>query len=192
MGRSRASAFRGREPDEDRWDIETPKLDSWSARLSWNPTPNWSAQVSHGFLKQPEALHPGQNEHRTTASVHYAGGGLSAMAAFSAKNRDPGETLTAWLAEANWDLTEHHSLFGRVENVANDELFPDHADLLHDQRFRVTKAQVGYAWRTLLFGPFQLAVGGSVNAYGKPAALDAAYGRNPWGYTLFARVSLGD
>jgi len=187
-----ASAFRGREPDEDRWDIETPKLDSWSARLSWNPTPNWSAQVSHGFLKQPEALHPGQNEHRTTASVHYAGGGLSAMAAFSAKNRDPGETLTAWLAEANWDLTEHHSLFGRVENVANDELFPDHADLLHDQRFRVTKAQVGYAWRTLLFGPFQLAVGGSVNAYGKPAALDAAYGRNPWGYTLFARVSLGD
>jgi len=187
-----ASAFRGREPDEDRWDIETPKLDSWSARLSWNPTPNWSAQVSHGFLKQPEALHPGQNEHRTTASVHYAGGGLSAMAAFSAKNRDPGETLTVWLAEANWDLTEHHSLFGRVENVANDELFPDHADLLHDQRFRVTKAQVGYAWRTLLFGPFQLAVGGSVNAYGKPAALDAAYGRNPWGYTLFARVSLGD
>ena len=187
-----ASAFRGREPDEDRWDIETPKLDSWSARLSWNPTPNWSAQVSHGFLKQPEALHPGQNEHRTTASVHYAGGGLSAMAAFSAKNRDPGETLTAWLAEANWDLTEHHSLFGHVENVANDELFPDHADLLHDQRFRVTKAQVGYAWRTLLFGPFQLAVGGSVNAYGKPAALDAAYGRNPWGYTLFARVSLGD
>lgn len=186
-----ASAFRGREPDEDRWDIETPKFDSWSVRFSWNPAPNWSAQVSHGFLKQPEALHPGENEHRTTASIHYANGGLSAMAAFSAKKRSPGATLTAWLAEANWNMTAHHSLFGRVENVANDELFPDHADPLHDQRFRVTKGQAGYAWRTPLFGPFHLAIGGSVNAYAKPAALDAAYGRDPWGYTLFARLSLG-
>ncbi|HTH29647.1 MAG TPA: hypothetical protein VL918_14430 [Sphingobium sp.] len=187
-----ASAFRGREPDEDRWDIEEPKLDSWSVRLSWNPTPNWSAQLSHGFLKEPETLHPGENEHRTTASVHFASGGVSAMAAFSAKNRDPGGTLTAWLAEVNWDIDQHHSLFGRVENVANDELFPDHDDPLHDRRFRVTKAQAGYAWRMPLAGPFQLALGGSVNAYGKPAALDAAYGRSPWGYTLFARLSLGE
>ncbi len=33
-----ASAFRGREPDQNRTDIEAPKLDSWSTRLSWNPT----------------------------------------------------------------------------------------------------------------------------------------------------------
>ena len=26
---------------------------------------------------------------------------------------------------------------------------------------------------------------------GKPAALDPIYGRNPWGYTVFARLSLG-
>ncbi|MCC6481959.1 MAG: hypothetical protein IT554_06075, partial [Sphingomonadaceae bacterium] len=97
-----ASAFRGQEPDEHRWNIETPRLDSWSIRASWNPTPRWSAQVSHGFLKQPERTHGGENEHRTTASVHYADGRLSAMAAFSAKNRDPGDTLTAWIAEANY------------------------------------------------------------------------------------------
>jgi hypothetical protein len=30
-----------------------------------------------------------------------------------------------------------------------------------------------------------------VNAYAKPDVLDAAYGKNPWGYTLFARLSLG-
>ncbi len=39
-----ASAFRGREPDERRWNIETPRLDSWSVRATWNPTPRWSAQ----------------------------------------------------------------------------------------------------------------------------------------------------
>lgn len=186
-----ASAFRGREPDEERWGIETPKLDSWSVRATWNPSPLWSAEVSHGFIKEPEELHPGQSEHRTIASVHYGDGRLSAMLGFSAKDRSPGPVLTAWLAEANWDVTGHHSLFGRVENVANDELFPEHDDPLHDVRFRVTKMQAGYAWRTPLVGPLSLALGGSVNAYLKPAALDAAYGRSPWGYSLFGRVILG-
>ena len=187
-----ASAFRGQEPDENRWDIETPKLDSWSVRLSWNPTPNWSAQLSYGFLKAPESTHPGENEKRTTASVHYAAGGLSAMAAFSAKDRSPGQTLAAWMVEANYDLSKHHSLFGRFENVDNDELVPDHNDPLHDIAFRVSKAQAGYAWHTGLGnGPFALTLGGSANLYGKPVALDRIYGRNPWGYTLFARLSLG-
>lgn len=186
------SAFRGREPNERRWGIEKPWLDSWSIRATWNPTPNWSAQVSHGFIRRPESTHPGVDEHRTTASLHYADGKLSAMAAFSAKNRDPGDTLTAWIGEVNYDLADHHSLFGRIENVKNDELFPDHADPLHDTGFRVTKLQAGYAWHTPLGnGPVNIALGGSVNAYLKPAALDAAYGRRPWGYTLFARLSLG-
>jgi hypothetical protein len=186
-----ASAFRGAEPDERRWNIETPKLDSWSVRASFNPSPRWSLQASYGEIKQPEALHPGENEHRFTASAHYADGrGLSAMLAFSNKNRQPGETLTAWLAEANWNLDERNTLFGRIENVANDELFPDHDDPLHERKFRVSKFQFGYA-RRLPLGPFELALGGSANAYAKPAALDAAYGKNPWGYTLFARISLG-
>jgi hypothetical protein len=113
------------------------------------------------------------------------------MAAFSAKNRVPGDTLTAWLGEVNWDLTEHHTLFGRIENVKNDELFPDHADPLHDQPFRVTKLQAGYAYRVPL-GPVNLALGGTVSAFAKPKALDFAYGSNPMGYTLFARFSFGD
>lgn len=186
-----ASAFRGAEPDEHRWDIETPKLDSWSVRATWTPTPNWAIQASYAQIRQPEALHPGEDEHRFTASAHYANErGLSAMLAFSNKDRVPGGSLTAWLAEANWDLDEHNTLFGRVENVANDELFPDHADPLHDRTFRVSKFQLGYA-RRLPLGPFELALGGSASAYAKPAALDAAYGDNPWGYTLFARLSLG-
>jgi hypothetical protein len=186
-----ASAFRGEEPDEDRWDIETPRLDSWSVRATLTPSPNWAAQVSYGRIKQPEALHPGEDEGRTTASVHYADGhGFTATAAFSAKDRIPGPTLTAWLAEANWDLTERHALFGRFENVENDELFPDHDDPLHDQAFRVSKVQAGYAY-TLPLGPFGLSLGGSVSAFVKPDALDAVYGDNPMGYTLFAKLTLG-
>ncbi|HET9253394.1 MAG TPA: hypothetical protein VFP58_14865, partial [Candidatus Eisenbacteria bacterium] len=40
------SAFRGREPDHERWNLEEPKLDSWSVRLSWNPAPAWAIQGS--------------------------------------------------------------------------------------------------------------------------------------------------
>jgi hypothetical protein len=187
------SIFTGREPDEDRWNIEKPRFDSWSVRATWNPSPKWAAQVSHGHLKNPEFLiHPGEDERRTTASVHYANGkGLTATAAFSAKNRDPGRTLTAFLAEANWDLSDHHTLFGRFENVRNDELFPEHTDPLHEVPFRVSKFQAGYAYRLNLTGPLNLALGGTVSAFVKPDALDAAYGKSPIGYTLFAKLSLG-
>lgn len=186
-----ASAFRGQEPDEERWGIETPRLDSWSLRLSWNPDPRWSAQASYAQIDEPEALHAGQEEHRTTLSVQFAdGGGFSALAAFSAKDREPGDVLTAWLAEANWNIDSRHTLFGRIENVANDELFPDHHSPLHDTAFRVTKFQAGYAYRVPL-GAFELAVGGAASAHAKPEALDPYYGENPLGYTLFAKLSLG-
>ena len=187
-----ASAFRGREPDEFRWNIEKPKLDSWSVRGSFAPAPSWLVQASYGEITDPEETHPGQDEHRTTASVHYNNGsGLSAMAAYSAKNRQPGDSLEAWLGEVNLDITDRHTLFGRVENVENDELFPDHDDPLHDVAFRVTKFQAGYAYRIPL-GPVNLALGGTVSAFDKPNALDAAYGSSPMGYTVFARFSLGD
>jgi hypothetical protein len=187
-----ASAFRGAEPDENRWNIETPKLDSWSVRATLNPSHNWALQASYGELHQPEAAHPGEDEHRFTMSANYANThGLSAMLAFSAKDRVPGRTLTAWLGEANWDFSKHDSLFGRVENVANDELFPAETDALHDVPFRVTKFEAGYARHFTLAGPLSLTLGASGSAYAKPSALDPYYGDSPLGYTLFAKVSLG-
>jgi hypothetical protein len=185
------SAFRGREPDERRWNIETPKLDSWSVRGTLTPTPNWAIQASYGEMKEPEATHPGENEHRFTASAHYASSAVSGMLAYSAKKRVPGETLSAWLAEVNWKLDGKNVLFGRFENVANDELFPDHHDPLHDVKFRVSKFQAGYARRIPLSDAVELALGGSMAAYVKPSALDPYYGKSPIGYTLFAKLSLG-
>jgi hypothetical protein len=69
-----ASAFRGREPDERRWNIETPKLDSWSVRATLTPTPHWAIQASYAQIHEPEEMHSGQDEHRFTASAHYADG----------------------------------------------------------------------------------------------------------------------
>jgi hypothetical protein len=188
------SIFTGREPDERRWNIEKPRVDSWSVRATWTPSPRWAAQISTGRLKTPEFLiHPDEDEQRTTASVHYAStNGLRAMAAFSAKDRRPGPALTAFLAEAHWDFGKNHNVFGRFENVKNDELFPDDLDPLHETPFRVSKFQAGYAYRIPIKGPFNVAFGGTISGFVKPNALDAVYGENPIGGTVFAKLSIGD
>jgi hypothetical protein len=185
-----ASAFRGREPDEARWNIETPKLDSWSVRATWTPTPQLAGQVSYGRLKTPEALHPDEDEGRLTASLSYAADGLAVTGAWSRKNRIPGPVLNAWLVEATYDIDARHAVFARYENVENDELFPED-DPLHGQTFRVAKATVGYAHTIPLGQSISLALGASGSLYGKPAALDAAYGDNPKSFTLFAKLALG-
>ena len=184
-----ASAFKGREPDEERWGFDKLQLDSWSVRATWTPSPFVAVQASHGRLEQPEALHPDEDEHRTTASIHYARAGLTTTLAWSRKDRGP--KLDAWLAEATYEVTPRHALFARAENVANDELFPDHDDPLHDRAFRVTKVEGGYAYRLPIAGPLGVALGGTVAAYAKPAALDAAYGDSPVSWTLFAKVAVG-
>src|SRR5882757_2928335 len=65
------SIFTGREPDEDRYDFDRPRFDSYSGRLSWNPTQNLALQVSYGYIKSPEEPHPETKIHRTTASAIY-------------------------------------------------------------------------------------------------------------------------
>ena len=185
------SAFRGREPDESRWDIETPKLDSWSVRGTWTPSPNWTAQVSFGRLESPEALHVDEDEERLTASVSYADRHVSVTGAFASKNRLPGPTLNAWLVEATWNLNDRHSLFGRAELVENDELL-DHHDPRHGNVYAVGRATLGYAYRVPLTGPLRLAVGGSGSVHRIPDALTPDYGETPLSFTLFAKLSLGD
>ena len=66
------SSFTGREPNEERYGFDKPRFDSWSGRISYNPTSNWALQASHGYVKSPEELHPSENIYKTTASVVYS------------------------------------------------------------------------------------------------------------------------
>src|SRR6266705_4459618 len=65
------SIFTGREPDEDSYNFDQQEFDSYSGRLSWNPTRHLALQVSFGDIKSPEAIDPELNRHRTTASAIY-------------------------------------------------------------------------------------------------------------------------
>src|SRR5579872_296420 len=69
--RVEASGFHGREPNEHRWETQQGAMDSWSVRVTAQPGQNWSGQYSVGRLHSPEALFPGDDQDRQTASVMY-------------------------------------------------------------------------------------------------------------------------
>lgn len=191
-----ASGFKGREPDEDRTNIETPRIDSWSIRATWNPTPAWSAEISYGALHSPEALHPQEDERRLIASVSYSAHGLDVTAGYARKAIRPGRVLPAWMLEGTYAINRRHALFGRFENVLNTELFERDEQLgldppLAGESFRVSKFTAGYAYTLPLGKNFAVALGGAASAYAKSDRLDAAYGRHPHSLTLFAKLMLG-
>ncbi|MEZ6022201.1 MAG: hypothetical protein R3C16_02025 [Hyphomonadaceae bacterium] len=126
-----ASQFRGREPDEDRFDIESGDLDSTSVRLSWNPGPHWSLQLSWADIESPEALEPDEDEERWSVSAIYtrpvgADGWWTATAAFANKERSDGVSLDAALVEAALHPNDRWTLFARGEAIETDELGAAH------------------------------------------------------------------
>lgn len=66
------SVFTGREPGEERFGFDRPRFDSYSARLSVNPTPALALQVSSSYIVSPEVTRPDENVRRTTASAIHA------------------------------------------------------------------------------------------------------------------------
>ncbi len=115
------SIFTGREPDEDRYNFDEPQFDSYSGRISWNPTQNLALQVSYGYIKSPEALEPDLKRHRTTASIIY-NQPLGADSNWSnsfvwGQNHDTGEGKTqSFLIESNYQR-ERDTVYVRWERV---------------------------------------------------------------------------
>lgn len=183
------SWFNGREPDQDRWDIEHPHLDSYSGRFTWNPSPEWSAQISHGYLKSPEELNPREHVWRTTASLmnlaKLSGDRHIATTAAWGRNDHGHQPTNAVLVESNY-MMGAMSYFGRAEYVekTGEEL----ALLPARRKIGVKQLSVGVTRELIEKRPYQLALGGSISYSFKPADLDRLYGRNPSGFWLFLRL----
>ena len=192
------SIFTGREPDQHRTDIESPKMDSWSVRASWQPAPDWSLQVSHGHLHSPEQLEPEVDTDRTTASAMYnrplPGGDWQTTLAWGRNVRKPGRTTDALLLESA-ATCDRHTLFGRAERLQNDELFghggPSGAgDFRAGQVFQVGKVSLGYIYDFLHRDNWRTGVGilGSVALL--PGEIKDVYGDNPISGMAFLRVRM--
>ena len=183
-----ASAFNGREPNQHRYDINPPKLDSASARLSWNPAPNWSLQTSYGYLKSPEQITPNVHENRITASASYTkpfhDTVWATTAAWGRKINSPGHTLDGFLLESELILHNRHTIFARAERVDEDELFAT-GTITTPTKFTLGAVEDFPVAPHLKFG-----VGALVSRYIVPSADTVAYGNDPTSFMVFVRLKL--
>ncbi len=187
-----ASAFNGREPNEERWSMQLGALDSWSGRVSAAPSHDWTAQYSIGRLEHPEALEPG-SQWRQTASLEYnrpLGGGNWATSVIWGRVHKlaTGTNLNSYLLESTLNFRRRNYAFSRLELVDKDELFPE--ALVHPA-YRIGAYTFGGERDLIQDRAWQLGLGADVTFYSKPAALDAAYGNRPVSFQIFLRMRPG-
>jgi hypothetical protein len=187
------SSFRGREPDENRYNIETGPLDSWSVRMSYNWGANWSMQGSFGHIHSPEQLEPKKDVDRTTFSIAYdqplAQGNWQTTFAWGRNQSTQYATTSGFLLESTASLNERDTLFARVETAQKDELFSV-GEPLAGQVFRINKVSVGYIRDFYFDRGCTLGAGIEGSKHFIPTELDDVYGVDPASFLLFLRAKL--
>jgi hypothetical protein len=187
------SIFTGREPDENRYDFDRPRFDSFSGRISWNPTQNLALQFSHGYIKSPEALEPDLKRHRTTASLIYnlpLGDDTNWSNSFVwGQNHDTSEGKTqSFLIESNYQRGRD-TVYARWERVekSGHELVLDAAD--ESRIFPVSGYTIGYV-RDLSHGDgLDIGLGTQFTINDRPDSLDRYYGENlGYAFEFFLRI----
>jgi len=173
------SIFHGSEPDEDRWNFDLGPLDSWSGRISVNPTGETSFQISYGFVK----ARPGETPHRVTASGTWASDDLS-LTAIWGRNVDSGRASDSALIEGQFEPDGKNAPFARLEwvqKLGRDLVLPGDPEAAYD----VFQASVGFVHR-FTGGPVVPLIGASVNVGLVPQSIEGQYGtRFPAGVFIF-------
>lgn len=185
-----ASAFKGREPDQDRYDIEAPKLDSAALRLSWNPVSRLALQASWADQASPEALDDHHDVERWSASAIYTvpteGGWWSTTLAWGRKTRSGGGKAQDAIALESAYKRGPWTLFGRAEHAETDELTGGHG-----ASATVAKASLGAVRDFRLREDVSLGLGGLYTVNRLPDSLEGAYGGDPGGAMAFVRLKIG-
>lgn len=178
--KAEASAFNGREPDEQRTDFDLAALDSVSGRVWFLPTANVAIQISAGQLTEAEPSEeggPGIDATRMTASATYhrafREGSIWANTVAWGRNSELDQASNALLLETNLTFDERDTWFGRFEVVGKSA---HDLDVSGEEIFTVAKLQGGYtryldAWNGLKPG-----LGVSASAGFVPGSLRPVYG----------------
>ncbi|HEY2431793.1 MAG TPA: hypothetical protein VGI12_03895 [Vicinamibacterales bacterium] len=199
------SLFNAVEPDENRWDLMDPgPLNSWSVRGWLRPSPQWSAQVSYGYLTEPERIEEGDVK-RTTASLSWKSspGARWTSATFAwGRNKKLGGKYDAFLGEATHEFGTSGSIYGRAEStdVEDDVLRSGvHTAGLGRKNLRahvvlpggisavgaVTLGATKTLWRPR---GWVAEAGGQLTGYGVPPPLTPFYTAHPWSGQVFLIV----
>ena len=188
-----ASAFHGREPDEDRVAIEFGPIDSYAGRV-WFRRGAWEAQVSAAHLTQPDRTE--LSDHNLfTASVSYtgslAGRPLAITAAYGFTDEPgTGRQLPAGLIEGIWRPSPRHAIYTRGELLVKDVLT---LGSFHPPGFThphilstIGALTVGYERRLVVTRVGQFGIGADITGYYRDVNLFDGYG-DPLSAHIFLR-----
>lgn len=191
------SAFHGREPDENRFDIDQGAIDSYSGRLTVRPVPELAIQISAGRRKHPEAIEAG-DQTRSTASLGYqkaTPGGFVAATMIVGKNETPTGREWGNSFELTWKFAEKNFVYCRAEAVDRDlnELILKRQapEGTPRKRTNVQAATLGYVRDFALLSEAETGLGLDGTIYRFSSRLDSTYGKNPVSVHGFLRIRFG-
>jgi hypothetical protein len=173
-----ASTFHGREPNENRWNIDRGKPDSFSSRITLGITKTLTGQFSAGRINNREALHPSEDTFRMTGSLahtlRFSSGHIASTVVWG-RNKDlPDRIFNAYTFESTMNFLRKNWVWTRIENVDRER--EEHP------AGRVQAYTFGYE-RDLPFGPSSLNIG-----IGLQATVYSAQGDHPQAYIMFLRL----
>jgi hypothetical protein len=190
-----ASTFHGREPDENRWNIDGGKPDSFAARMTLAAGNDFSGQFSIGRINNREALEPDMDTLRTTASIHHsrslASGHVSTSLIWG-RNKDMeghgSRIFNAYTAESTVNFSTNNWAWTRIENVDRDRTLLELSGS-EEPIGRVQAYTFGYE-RDIPVGTDALRVGlgAQVTGYGLTSEMKTVYGDRPAGFSVFLRI----
>ena len=189
------SVFTGREPDEFRYNFDAMRFDSYSVRLSYNPSKEWALQVYNGWIHSPEFNEPLQNVDRFTASAIHTkmlnDDSYVATTLVYGQNHysDNQKTLPSVLLENSfqWHKT---AIYGRYEFVEKDA---DELDLTSDfpanPNFNINAITLGVNHILSTFKNTNLTGGVQATVNVSPTELHPLYGSAPIGFEVYIRIN---
>ncbi|WP_348268714.1 hypothetical protein P8936_05685 [Edaphobacter paludis] len=207
------SGFHGGEPSEQRWGFQpSPNghaIDSYSSRITFSPSPNWSGQYSIAHIVSPEALYPHEDQQRQTASIMYnkpfggtrhdgtrSGNWSSTLLWGRTRSLSDNSKENSYLAESLLQFANRNYLWTRIENAGRSNellLSPDSQLPPNFEESPIGHVQaytVGYD-RDFHLAPHLLAApGAQFTTYIAPHPLISTYGHHPCGVVAFIRFRL--
>ncbi|MDB5155370.1 MAG: hypothetical protein JWR50_77 [Mucilaginibacter sp.] len=189
------SAFTGREPDEFRYNFDKMKFDSYSARMSYNPSKEWALQVSDGYIHSPEEAEPQQNVNRFTASAIRTkmlgdDSYISTTLVYGQNHySDNDKTLPSVLLENSLQFSKV-AIYGRYEFVQKDaEELDMQAAFPANPNVNINAVTLGTNYIISTGKSTNLTAGVQATVNVSPSTLKTYYGAAPIGFQVYLRIN---
>jgi hypothetical protein len=187
------SWFNGREPDEQRYDLDLAAPDSGSGRLTLAFGENLSVQGSYGYLASPELLAPGVSVQRITGSATWNepihGGNWASTAAWGRNIEEAAPTTDSVQVETDADIQGPLVLSGRLSRDVKTASELVITTLPEDDTFALYTADLGVTAMLPIGDHVDAGLGVRGTASLIPATLEPTYGtRTPTGVYVYVQV----